>query len=103
MLPEISHLQFAVLDALGASEMSGEELRVQLKERRAIPFKTLPAFYQLMSRLEDAKFVKGWYVDHVVDGQRVRRRFYKLLAEGRRTRDQALSFYAQGEGSASYV
>ena len=65
-LPPLTHLQFAVLDALGASETSGRELRARLREKGIK--KSGPAFYQLMSRLEEAKYVKGWYTEEIIDG-----------------------------------
>ncbi len=56
-LPELSHLQFAVLEVLGAAQMSGKDLRTGLSELGLK--KSGPAFYQMMARLEEAKFVEG--------------------------------------------
>ncbi|MBM3471636.1 MAG: hypothetical protein FJX75_00005 [Armatimonadetes bacterium] len=90
-LPDITHLQFAVLSALGASEMSGRALRAELAKHGVK--KSAPAFYQLMARLEEQKLVKGWYVPIEVDGHRIRERRYKLLAAGARAVAEARAFY----------
>ncbi len=90
-LPELSHLQIAVLDALGATELSGRELREALKQAKIS--KSGPAFYQLMSRLEDAKFVRGRYDEKVVHGQRIKERRYILTGEGAKALREAASFY----------
>lgn len=90
-VPELSHLQIAVLDALGPKELSGRELRDALKA--ATIAKSGPAFYQIMARLEDAKFVKGWYDEKVIEGQRIRERRYSLTGEGEKALRNAMNFY----------
>jgi DNA-binding PadR family transcriptional regulator len=90
-VPELSHLQIAVLDALGAKELSGRELREALKQ--AGVSKNGPAFYQLMSRLEDAKFVDGHYDEKVIEGQRIKERRYILTGEGEKALRSAANFY----------
>lgn len=85
----LPHLQFAVLGALGSAKRTGREIREEL---RALDLKkTGPAFYRLMTRLEEAGFVEGWYEQEVVDGQIFRERVYRARPEGervwRRTRD----------------
>ena len=97
-LPSLTHLQFAIVDALGAREKSGRELREILKTRGIR--KSGPAFYQLMARLEDAGFVKGWYDQKIVDAQIIKERRYKLLGAGAKAFDRTLDFYrtAQAKG-----
>ncbi len=90
-LPPLTHLQFLVLDALHASTRSGAEIRDRLAEHGVK--KSTAAFYQLMSRLEDARFVKGWLVNATVDGYPVRERHYKILAKGSTARIKTLEFY----------
>ena len=90
--PELSHLQIAVLDALGAKELSGRELREALKKSKIV--KSGPAFYQLMSRLEDAKYVKGRYEEKLVEGQRIKERHYTLTGEGEKALRGAMRFYS---------
>ena len=64
----LPHLQFAVLAALGSTKRAGREIREEL---RALDLKKSgPAFYRLMTRLEEAGFVEGWYEQEVVDGGR---------------------------------
>jgi DNA-binding PadR family transcriptional regulator len=91
-LPPLSSLQFAVIDAIGASERSGREVRERLAALGQK--KSLPAFYQLMSRLEEAGFVKGWYEPIEVAGQQVKERRYKLTGSGIRAINETRAFYA---------
>ena len=90
-LPPLSHLQFAVLSCLGPHKISGRELRALLAKEKIR--KSAPSFYQLMSRLEDAKFVHGEYVNKVVEGQTIKERFYRLTGEGDRARREQIEFY----------
>jgi DNA-binding PadR family transcriptional regulator len=92
-LPQLSHLQIAVLDALGPRELSGRDLREELKKKKIK--KDGPAFYQLMSRLEEAHFVAGHYDEKIVDGQRIKERRYSLLGEGAKALRDAGNFYSQ--------
>jgi len=91
-LPELSALQFAILDLLGAGAMSGKKLRGGLKQCFDIS-KSGPAFYQLMARLEEAKFVEGWYEQEVIDGQIIKERNYKITGHGLRAFNGTKSFY----------
>lgn len=90
-LPELSHLQFAVLEVLGTAERSGKDLRTGLSELGIK--KSGPAFYQMMARLEDAKFVEGEYVQQIVDGQIIKERQYKITENGIRALNQTKKFY----------
>jgi DNA-binding PadR family transcriptional regulator len=91
-LPELSHLQFAILDLVGASTLSGKNLRKGLKEVFGIS-KSGPGFYQAMARLEEAKFVEGWYEQEVIDGQIIKERNYKITGSGLRALNSTKSFY----------
>jgi len=91
-LPELSHLQFAILDLVGASTLSGKDLRKGLKEAFGIS-KSGPGFYQAMARLEEAKFVEGWYEQEVIDGQIIKERNYKITGSGLRALNGTKSFY----------
>lgn len=89
--PIISHLQAAALSSL-ADETSGRELRRKLA---LCGFKqSRPAFYRLMGRLEDMKFVGGEYVNTTVAGQIVRERRYCIRPAGTRALRDASLFYA---------
>lgn len=92
-LPELTHLQFLVLEIIGSSTMKGRELRDQLKQHGVK--KGGPAFYQLMARLEDAKMVKGWYTQEVIDGQIIKERCYQLLGNGAKALRSTRDFYSQ--------
>ena len=52
-LPELTHLQFAVLSCIG-TEKKGLDVRDELWRRYKIG-KSGPSFYQLMERLESKK------------------------------------------------
>lgn len=90
-LPPLSPLQYAVLEILGSRELSGREVREHLKTRKIS--KSGPAFYQLMSRLEDAKFVEGKYDEKIVAGQRIKERRYFLKGEGAKALNLTRDFY----------
>ena len=92
-LPELSHLQFAVLGMLRAGEQRGRELRKQLTQLRVR--QTGPAFYQMMARLEEAGFVEGWYTQKVVDGQILKERHYRIVAAGERAWNASRNFYLE--------
>src|SRR6266404_4903821 len=95
-MPTITHLQFLILDALADGERSGQEVRDALKTARVR--KSGPAFYQLMARLEDAKFVSGRYEQKTIDGQPIKQRRYKLLAGGLRALAETREFYLERLG-----
>ncbi len=90
-IPELTHLQFVVLDALGGNKRRGKELRENLATLGVK--KSGPAFYQLMARLEEARFVKGWYEQEIIDGQIIKERHYQLLGNGIKAINQMKDFY----------
>ena len=92
-LPQVSHLQFAVLGALLPGEQRGRELRQKLKQLRVRH--SGPAFYQMMARLEDAGLIEGWYTQKVVSGQIIKERRYAITAAGRRAWQEARAFYME--------
>ncbi|NQV23861.1 MAG: hypothetical protein HQ518_05780 [Rhodopirellula sp.] len=71
--------------------MSGLQLREELgKEGHR---KTLAAFYQMMSRMEDSGIAEGWYEHSVEDGQPVKQRKYKITGDGDRAWRRQQEFY----------
>jgi DNA-binding PadR family transcriptional regulator len=94
VLPELSHLQFAVLEVLGTEVGSGKDLRKRLSERGIK--KSGPSFYQMMARLEDAKFVEGWYKQEIIEGQIIKERQYRILADGIRALKRTKQYYTSG-------
>ena len=100
-LPTLTHLQFAILDVLGACKRSGREVRAGLKGRGIR--KDGPAFYQLMARLEDAGFVKGWYDQKVIDGQIIKERRYQVLGAGLRAWTRTRDFYFDASRLSSVI
>lgn len=93
-LPQLSHLQFAVLEVLGTEVGSGKDLRKRLSERGIK--KSGPSFYQMMARLEEAKFVEGWYKQEIIDGQIIKERQYRILADGIRALQRSKQYYTGG-------
>lgn len=85
-----THLQMVVLGDLVNGERSGIDLRQRLSDEGFR--KSAPAFYQLMARLEDAKWVEGWYEKKDVDGQVIRERRYHITGNGRVAVDDYAAF-----------
>jgi DNA-binding PadR family transcriptional regulator len=90
-LPALTHLQFLVLGVLRADEQPGRVLRHALAEYGVR--RSAPAFYQLMSRLERAKLVEGWYDQITIRDQAVTERRYRITPEGLRLWRKAQGFY----------
>ncbi len=100
MLPDLTHLQFLIMTSLLDGEQSGRALRKAIAKHGAP--KSGPAFYQLMARLEDAKFVAGRYQQKTVEGQMIKERFYKITGGGILAVDATRRFYAEvAEGKES--
>src|SRR5262245_37969373 len=90
-LPEITHLQFLVLEALVEREHAGRELRALLA---SFGLKnSAPAFYQMMGRLEESGFVEGWYDQKLVGGQNIKERRYRVTRAGTRAIADTRAFY----------
>jgi hypothetical protein len=92
-LPDITHLQFLVLEALGDGEQLGRELRALLYEHGVRS--SGPAFYQMMSRLEDAGLAEGAYDQKLIAGQNVKERRYRLTKTGARAAADTRNFYLE--------
>jgi len=91
-LPSLTHLQCLILSILMDGEQSGRDVRAQLAKHG--DRKTGPAFYQLMSRLEDSGSVEGWYDQKIVDGQIIKQRRYKITGDGITAVKETQAFYA---------
>ena len=96
-LPGITHLQYLVLALLLDGEQSGKALREKMAEHGVK--KGGPAFYQMMARLEDGRYVHGWYDQKVIDGQIIKERRYRIMANGVKACEQVQEFYAIRERS----
>jgi hypothetical protein len=92
-LPKLSHMQFAILGELMAGSLAGREIRARLAKLGVR--QGGPAFYQLMSRMEDAGLVSGSYEQEIVDSQIIRQRHYRIAAPGRSAWDHTRRFYAR--------
>ena len=79
-IPELTHLQFLVLGILRSGHRTGRHVRRALA-RHGVR-RTAPAFYQMMARLEDARYVSGEYDQKIVDGQIIKERRYTLQPKG---------------------
>ncbi len=90
-IPRLSHLQFLVVGLLRGRSLPGREIRDRLKVHGVR--KSGPAFYQLMSRLEDAGLVEGSYHKEIIDGQIIRERHYTITADATRAWEGSRDFY----------
>jgi len=90
-IPDITHLQFLVLEALGEGDRLGRDLRALLHEHGVRS--SGPAFYQMMSRLEDAGLADGAYDQKVIAGQHVKERRYRITKSGARAAADTRNFY----------
>lgn len=92
-IPDLTHLQFAVLSVLMDGELSGRELRTalaQLGQKHS-----LAAFYQIMGRMEDGSLVKGRYEQQMVAGVAIKERVYEVTGDGHAAFEASLQFYAE--------
>jgi DNA-binding PadR family transcriptional regulator len=92
-LPALTHLQYLVLGVLRSEDHPGRVVRHALATYGVK--RSAPAFYQLMSRLEKAKLVEGWYEQVVVRDQAVTERRYRITREGARQWARAHRFYQE--------
>ncbi len=100
-IPRLPHLQFLVLGVLRDGALLGRDLRDRLE---AFGARTRgPAFYQLMSRLEDGGFVEGSYQQQVVDGQIIRERRYRLTGAGSAAWQSSAEFYLKVIGDPEAI
>ena len=92
-LPALTHLQCLVLGVLRADEQPGRVLRQALASYGVR--RSGPAFYQLMSRIERAGLVEGWYERVTVGDQAVTERRYRITRDGTRQWAAARTFYEE--------
>ena len=90
-LPSLSVLQILILDTIGVGEIASGELRERLK---AGGFrKSAPAFYQAMTRLEDAGLVESRFTTERIEGATVREKQFKVTALGMAALSEAQRFF----------
>ena len=94
-LPDVTHLQFAIIDVMGAKERTGEEIRRSLFREHSIK-RTLAAFYMLMKRLEDSGFITGRYRLVEIGSYTAKQRLYKVTGQGAKAFQNARDWYARG-------
>ncbi len=76
----MSNIEQIILGILLDKEQSGRDTREKLaKYGETI---SPPAFYQLMSRLEDQNFIESWDQDKVVKGHQIKERRYRITYKG---------------------
>jgi DNA-binding PadR family transcriptional regulator len=95
-LPEVTHLQFLVLAILRGGTRPGRAVRKALA-RHGVQ-RSGPAFYQMMSRLEDAGLVAGEYDQKIVDAQIIKERRYALTPVGESAWAATRAFYDETIG-----
>lgn len=89
---DLTRLQFLILERLLDSECCGREIREHLKSEGHRS--TAAAFYQTMSRVEEAGLVEGWYETRLVDGHAVKTRWYRATGMGEAAWRDTFDFYA---------
>ena len=92
VLPEITRLQFLVLRSLHGGEQAGLTIRRMLADHGIR--RSGPAFYQMMSRLEESGLVRGRYRQKVTAGQTVTERRYQSTKAGSAAWEETCEFYA---------
>jgi hypothetical protein len=90
-LPVITHLQFLVLGCLRAGEQPGRVIRDAIAAYGVR--RSGPAFYQMMSRLERARLVEGWYGQITVGDQAITARRYRIRPAGEKVWSETRDFY----------
>ena len=93
-MPPLTHLQFAVVEVIGAKEKSGAEIRDELKRRFKIS-QTLSGFYMFMKRLEDAELIAGRYEIIDVAGYKAKERHYKITGHGFKSWEKTRDWYLE--------
>jgi hypothetical protein len=93
-LPDLTHLQFLVLDLLIESEsgLSASQLRESLNQHGEP--RAGPKFYQLMKRLVKEGLIDTWSQSFDVGGGVVNRTYYKQTDLGHTFWYSTLRFYA---------
>lgn len=99
--PLLTSLQFVVIRHLRDGELSGRELRAALASSGMR--KSGPVFYMMMSRLEKAGLVEGWYGPHQIGNQDVVERRYRATTEGREAWDATVDFFLAHSGRKDLV
>lgn len=89
----LPQLQFVIAFELMGGSRSGIELRESLTQQGFK--KSLAAFYQVMSRMEESKLVKGAYSVSVDGGQTIKERRYELTPNGIARVNDTQAFYAR--------
>lgn len=90
-VPELNHLQLFVIKSVEIDAHSGMFIRALLSELGEE--KSLAAFYQFMSRLEEQGMLEGWYETESIDGQTIKSRHYSATLEGKAQLKKVRMFY----------
>lgn len=84
----ITMMQLAVLSCLLDGELPGRDLRAELSRRSVATGR--PAFYRLLSRMEETGLVMGNYRIRNVGSQTIKERLYRLTGEGQQAWNDAM-------------
>jgi DNA-binding PadR family transcriptional regulator len=90
-IPQLSHLQFAILKSIDNEVTIGAIIRKRLQKRGIN--QEGPSFYQAMSRLEKAGLLKGRTTQKIIKKQIIRERCYELTQKGRDAVQLSIKFY----------
>ncbi|MEO8638015.1 MAG: hypothetical protein ABI430_03905 [Candidatus Taylorbacteria bacterium] len=98
-LPELSHLEYAVLSSLDATvSVRGEWCKELWEKLTSIGYysATFSSFYRFMWELENRKLVKGRFGIPLGSPRRNRQRKYIVSLMGRKRAIKSREFYAPG-------
>ena len=96
-MPPLTALQFAVLERLCSSEKSGLVLREYL---HSIGGKSsLPAFYQLMRRLEEWESVTSRSETIRTEGRTINKKIYSITENGKLAVSETREFYTRNSAA----
>ena len=91
ILPTVTQLQFAYLDALSDGFLTGEQLRTKL-ERSGVCRNPI-AFYRVMQRLKKTGLVNGWLITYATSENPGPDGIYELTQAGEDLLAETRAFY----------
>jgi hypothetical protein len=93
-LPDITHVQFFVLESLMVCPLRGKDLRDELEEFGWL--RTNETFPELINQLEKLGFVVGFYAVRILGDVELLDHRYELTVAGMRAYHRAHPFYSNG-------
>jgi len=93
-VPDLSHVQFFVLESLMVCPLSTKQLRSEL---HGVGWaRSKPTFHELTKRLEERGLIHGFFERKFVGYFVIRERHYEITTAGVRAYHEAQAFYSNG-------